>query len=143
MNFIKNVRALTIIEVLIAVILSALVMLHGLVFFVATWRLSTESKDYNMILEDVIGNLENYLSEEFSESTIIPESSYKVKTKVLRNKYTVTYTLEKDKTHYNTCGFYYVTSSARWRYGGNSDSDTKISIKTACAPNWDWDGYGL
>jgi hypothetical protein len=139
MSFIKDVRALTIIEVLVAVILTAIVMLHGLIFFIATWKLSTESKDYNMILNDVVGNLENYISEDFSESTVIPDSSYKVKTKVLRNKYTVTYTLEKDKTHYASSGYYYVTSSARWRYGGTADSDNRISIKTACAPNWDWD----
>jgi len=139
MNSIKNIRALTIIEVLVAIILTAIVMLHGLIFFVASWRLSTESKDYSMILNDVVGNLENYISEAFSESTVIPDSAYKVKTKVLRNKYTVTYSLEKDKTHYNTSGFYYVISSARWRYGGSADSDTRISIKTACAPNWDWD----
>ncbi len=135
-KFIKNVQALTIIEVLVAIILTAIVMLHSTIFFMATWRLSTESKDYNMILNDVVGNLENFLAKEYNNSVTIPNSSYKIKTKTLRNKYVVTYSLTKDTTTYNTCGFYYLISGARWRYGGDSDSDIKINIKTACTKEW-------
>ncbi|MCR4662594.1 MAG: prepilin-type N-terminal cleavage/methylation domain-containing protein [Endomicrobiaceae bacterium] len=135
-KYLNNIKALTLIEVLVAIILTAIVMLHGTIFFIATWRLSTESKEYNMILNDVIDNLENYISKTYNNSTTIPDNQYVFKTKILRKKYTVTYTLTKDITNFNSCGFYYLTSSARWRYGGDQNSDIRISIKTACAEGW-------
>lgn len=136
-NFIKNNFALTLIEVLVAVILTAIVMLHGTVFFIATWRLSAESKEYNMILNDVAGNLEYYISRPYNNDVNIPNSLYKTKSKLLRGEYTVTYNLVKDTTTFNSCGSYYVISSARWVYGsGDEKSSNRISIKTACAKEW-------
>lgn len=137
MKFIKNNCALTLVEVLVAVILTAIVMLHGTTFFIATWRLSAESKEYNMVLNDVALNLENYIARPYNNTTSITDDQYRIKTKLLRNKYTVTYNLKKIiNPYFNTFGFYYVVSSAKWRYGGDTDSEIRISIKTACAPRW-------
>ena len=142
-SFLKKESALTIIEVLVAIILTAIVMLHGTLFFMASWRLSAESKEYSMILDDVIANLENCVSIASSNYTpypsdntkgSAPDTEYIVKTgdrKLRNNQYTVTYLLEKQKMNYHQ--FFYVTSSARWRYdnAASSDSDNVINIKTA------------
>lgn len=135
LNYIKSTSALTIVEVLVAIILTAIVMLHGTVFFISSWRLSTESKEYNMILNDVVANLEKCNSRKF-DLTAVTLDSYVVKSKKLRDKYDVTYTMTKDTSPYALYGFYYIVSSARWRYGGDSDSDNVINIKTACAERW-------
>lgn len=134
-NYIKSTSALTIVEVLVAIILTAIVMLHGTVFFVTTWRLSSESKEYNMILNDVVANLEKCNSRKF-DLTAVMSDSYVVRNKKLRDKYDVRYTMIKDISPYALYGFYYIVSSARWRYGGDAKSDNIISIKTACAERW-------
>ena len=147
MKILKKESALTIIEVLVAIILTAIVMLHGTLFFMASWRLSAESKDYSMILDDVIANLENCVARATDSETVVPDE-YVVKTndRYLRNgQYKVRYKLEKKRMDYHQ--FYYVTSSARWRYdsGASDDSDNVINIKTAyyCrrdsnVPNNEW-----
>lgn len=143
---IKNLKkesALTIVEVLVAIILTAIVMLHGTLFFMASWRLSAESKDYNTILNDVIANLENCVSiasnsytayADDSEKGLAPETEYIIKTndrKLRNNKFKVTYTLEKQRMKYHQ--FFFVTSSARWRYDNAADqnSDNIINLKSA------------
>ncbi len=60
-KILKERSALTLVEVLVAVVLTAIVMLHGTVFFIATWRLNAESKDYNMVANDVVANQKNVL----------------------------------------------------------------------------------
>ena len=94
-KILKNESALTIIEVLVAVILTAIVMLHGTVFFIATWRLNAESKDYNLVLNDVVANLEKCISR--SRNANVSNDDYVIKTRKLRNKYDVTYTLVKTR----------------------------------------------
>ena len=139
-NFIKGKKALTLVEVLVAVILTAIVMLHGTTFFMATWRLSAESKEYSMILNDVTANLENYIARPYNNNVVIQDSEYKVKSKQLRGQYDVTYTIVKDTTNFVSCGSYYVISSAKWRYGGDEKSNNRISIKTVCAKEWNKQG---
>lgn len=146
--YINNTSALTIVEVLVAIILTAIVMLHGTMFFISTWRLSAESKEYNMILNDVITNLENYSMKAYSTSVNISSSTdYYIYRRILRGKtvdekkddvpYYVRYELKKDTAPVtNGGGFYYIISSAKWRYGGDYKSDIVISIKTARAPRW-------
>ena len=140
-KLLKDRNALTIIEVLVAIILTAIVMLHGTIFFITTWRLSAESKEYNLILNNVIDNLENYIAKTYSTAAINPTNDYyiKTKTKALRGLYDVTYTLRKDNAALfdSQGGFYYLISEATWRYGGDEKSNFKISIKTACARKWD------
>lgn len=133
----KSKKALTIIEVLVAVILTAIVMLHGTIFFIATWRLNAESKDYNTVLNNVVLNLENYIAKPYNSAVTIAESEYMIKTEKLRDKYDVTYTLTKSTGNFTYGGFYYMISSARWRYGGDANSDNKINIKTVCAQRWE------
>lgn len=136
LNSIKTNLALTIIEVLVATILTSIVMLYGTTFFIATWRLSTESKEYSMILNDVASNLEKYTSRKFDTSTTISSTTYVVYSRTLRDKYDVKYSLIKDTAPYNKYGFCYVISDAKWRYGGDENSNIRISIKTAIAPKW-------
>ncbi|MBR3628425.1 MAG: prepilin-type N-terminal cleavage/methylation domain-containing protein [Elusimicrobia bacterium] len=136
LSFIRNEKALTLIEVLVAVILTAIVMLHGTIFFIATWRLNAESKEYSLILNDVVGNLENYIERQYNDDVNITSDQYMIKDRLLRNKYNVTYSIVKNTVTYEHFGFYYVISSARWRYGGDERSDNKINIKTVCAKEW-------
>ena len=133
MKILKEESALTIIEVLVAIILTAIVMLHGTLFFMASWRLSAESKDYSMILDDVIANLERCVARA-TDTTSVSDADFVVKNgqRTLRNgKYSVRYTITKQLMNYHQ--FYYVTSSARWRYdnAASGDSDNVINIKTA------------
>lgn len=141
-KYLNNLYALTIVEVLVAIILTAIVMIHGTIFFIATWRLNTESKEYNMILNDVVANLENYISKPYNKNAVAT-SDYLIKTgdRKLRNNdnYVVTYTLTKDSTFYDDYGFFYITSSAEWKCGsGDYMSNTVINIKTACTNNANW-----
>ena len=131
LNNLKNDSALTIVEVLVAVILTAIVMLHGTSFFGATWRLSVESKEYNMVLSDVVSNLEK-CSSIASDTIPTPAGEYVVTKRILRNKYTVTYELEKQSMY--PFGYFFLTSKARWRYGGDVHSSRVINIRSAYIP---------
>lgn len=140
-KFLKEESALTIVEVLVAVILTAIVMLHGTVFFIATWRLNAESKDYNLVASDVVANLEKCLALAKNSNTATNDEFVTInptdntRTRVLRGKYTVTYSLKKD-SFVNYEGYIQVISSARWRYNSSatSDSDNIINIKSAYVP---------
>jgi hypothetical protein len=128
-TLIKEESALTIVEVLVAVILTSIVMLHGTLFFMTSWRLSEESKDYSMVLNDVVANLENCVSMAPSSSS---SDERLVKERKLRNgQVTVSYRLDKSMIDYNQICF--VTSSARWRYDttATNASDNIINIRTA------------
>lgn len=140
-KFLKEESALTIIEVLVAVVLTAIVMLHGTVFFIATWRLNAESKDYNLVASDVVANLEKCLALARNSETAVNDEFVTInpadnkKTRLLRGKYLVTYSLTK-KSFSQYEGYIQVTSSARWRYNSSatSASDIIINIKSAYVP---------
>jgi hypothetical protein len=140
-KFLKEESALTIIEVLVAVVLTAIVMLHGTVFFIATWRLNAESKDYNLVASDVVANLERCISLARNSTAVTNDEFVTInptngtRTRVLRGRYTVTYSLAKTSlVQYE--GYIQVISSARWRYNASatSASDTIINIKSAYVP---------
>lgn len=132
-NFLNRNIGLTLVEVLASVIITTLLMLYGTSFFIAAWRLSAESDEYSMILNDVVSNLESYKSKSYN-SAVTGAGVYVVQQKVLRNQYTVNYTLSKSADVTNN--FIYVTSKAEWSYGQGEESINRISIKSAIAPRW-------
>lgn len=141
-KILKERSALTLVEVLVAVVLTAIVMLHGTVFFIATWRLNAESKDYNMVANDVVANLEKCVAMGVNpggsgkgNKVFANANEYVIRNRTIRGLYTVTYSLEKTNVMYYQ-GFVYLISSARWRYNSaaTNESDTIINIKTAYIP---------
>ncbi len=135
--FKKN--GLTLVEVLVSVILTTLLMLYGTSFFIASWRLNSESTEYSTVLNDVVNNLECYKAKVF-DTPVSVSTDYIVKNKTFRNKYTVTYTLTRSATEKlslaGTNYYYVVISSANWSYGEGLSAANKISVKTAVARRW-------
>ena len=141
LNNLKNDSALTIVEVLVAVILTAIVMLHGTGFFIVTWRLSAESREYNLILNDAILNLERCQSAATTavkaDGFSAPDSEYVILSRNIRGN-TVTYSLRKTNMGFVgghiVDGYWFLTSMAEWRYAGDKHSSRRINIRTAYVP---------
>jgi hypothetical protein len=56
----KNVKGLTLVEVLVSVVITILVMLYGMTLFISAWRLEVDSEEYNKVLEYVSNTIEYY-----------------------------------------------------------------------------------
>lgn len=125
-NFSGNI-GLTLIEVLIAVTITAMVMLYTTSFFIAAWRLSSESEEYSQILNDVVSNLESYKASPVS-------TSYVVANKTLRKKHSVRYTISEVASPIPYVS--YITSEAKWYYQDDGVTYRKISIKSASYEGW-------
>ena len=139
-----NVNALTIIEILVAIVLTAIVMLHGTGFFIATWRLSAESKDYNAVLNDLASNLEQSVS--IGRNDTIPNDGVfhdididrVITQRTLRNNKMVTYHLAKRNMENSFGRSFQVISNATWQYedeADNSNATNRICLLTAYVPN--------
>ncbi len=143
----NNSIGLTLAEVLISVVLTTLLMLYGTSFFIASWRLSSESNEYSTVLDDLVANLECYKAKAFDTPVSI-STDYVVKNKTFRNKYSVSYTLSRNGKSGNEkfvdagiTYYYVVTSSTTLNYGKDADgkelsAPNEIQIKTAVAKKW-------
>ncbi len=55
----KNIKGLTLVEILVSVVITILVMVYGLNLFIASWKLSVESAEYNFVLQYLSNQIEN------------------------------------------------------------------------------------
>lgn len=56
----KNIKGLTLVEVLVSVVITILVMLYGMTLFISAWRLEVDSEEYNKVLQYVSNTIETY-----------------------------------------------------------------------------------
>ena len=54
----KDIKGLTLVEVLVSVVITILVMVYGVNLFIASWKLSVESAEYNTVLQYVSNQIE-------------------------------------------------------------------------------------
>ena len=59
----KNIKGLTLVEILVSIVITILVMTYGLNLFIASWRLGSDSEDYDMVLHYVMNEVERVRSE--------------------------------------------------------------------------------
>lgn len=56
----KNIKGLTLVEVLVSVVITILVMLYGMTLFISAWRLEVDSEEYEKVLQYVNNTIEGY-----------------------------------------------------------------------------------
>lgn len=56
----KNIKGLTLVEVLVSVVITILVMLYGMTLFISAWRLEVDSEEYEKVLQYVNNTIESY-----------------------------------------------------------------------------------
>lgn len=70
-NLYKTNLGLTIVEVLVSVVITSLVMVYGMSFFMAAWRMEAESSSYSRIL----GNVTKIMEEKRSKYYFVTPAS--------------------------------------------------------------------
>ena len=58
----KKIKGLTLVEVLASIVITVLVMTYGINLFVASWRLSVESAEYDYVLNYISNRIEGLRS---------------------------------------------------------------------------------
>lgn len=129
-------RGLTLIEILVSIVITVMVMVYGLGFFVAAWKFQTQAMDYTIVLNKVESVIEEfrYNVHESSPVFAVSEVSYFVtsSSKIVE----LTKTVNRAPGLAATSYCYQVSILATWPVknpdgtGLGLDSRNKISIKT-------------
>lgn len=136
-NFCKINSGLTLIEVLVSVIITAIVMVYGMSFFMAAWRMEVESSSYDRILGNTIKITEDRRSKAYSSlpstGTVTISSESLPSGKIVM----YTYTFKKHTVTNSIEG----VALAEWPWSSSATSAEKaswnrIAIKTHFAEEW-------
>jgi len=136
-SFYKINSGLTLIEVLVSVIITAIVMVYGMSFFMAAWRMEVESSSYDRIL----GNAVKIMEDKRSNAYFISPSSgtVTISSESLPSGKVVMYTY-MFKRHTVTNSMEGVVL-AEWPWSSSATSAEKaswnrIAVKTHFAEEW-------
>ena len=56
----KNIKGLTLVEVLVSVVITIIVMIYGMTLFISAWRLEVDSEEYSKVLQYISNTIEGY-----------------------------------------------------------------------------------
>ncbi|MEA5000753.1 MAG: prepilin-type N-terminal cleavage/methylation domain-containing protein [Endomicrobiaceae bacterium] len=136
-NFYRKNSGLTLIEVLVSVIITSIVMVYGMSFFMAAWRIEAESSSYDRILGNAIKIMEDKRSDPYftspSSGTVTISSESLPSGKVVMYTYTF-------KRHAVTSSMEGIVL-AEWPWSSSATSAEKaswnrVAIKTHFAQEW-------
>ncbi|MDD3053390.1 MAG: prepilin-type N-terminal cleavage/methylation domain-containing protein [Endomicrobiia bacterium] len=136
-NFYKINLGLTLIEVLVSVVITSMVMVYGMSFFMAAWRMEVESSNYSRILGNVAKIIEDNRSEYYSivppSGTVTISSEALPSGKVVMYSYTFSRNIVTNSMQGVALAEWPWTSSAS---AAEKASWSRISIKTHFAEEW-------